>query len=106
MAQLLLVASYCGGPGLCPAQSMRFVVNKLAVGQVFIVDFWFSPVSIIPLVLHTHISSAGGGGLTVGLMVATVKDIVSPHQHEQHEYCYFSNLNRVTITVLSEEHKL
>jgi hypothetical protein len=34
-----------------------FVDHKVALGQVFLQVLWFFPVSIIPLVLHTCISS-------------------------------------------------
>jgi hypothetical protein len=31
-----------------------FVVDKVALGQVFLCILWFSPESIIPLLLHIH----------------------------------------------------
>ena len=30
-----------------------FVVNKVALGQVFLQVLWFSPINIIPPMLHT-----------------------------------------------------
>ena len=32
-----------------------FLVGRVALGQVFVKVFWFSPVSIIPSMLHTHV---------------------------------------------------
>jgi hypothetical protein len=49
---------------------MGFVVDKVALGQVFLVISSVFRVSIIPPWLHAHISS---GGWTVGPFVATVK---------------------------------
>jgi hypothetical protein len=34
---------------------MVFVMGNVALGQVFLHVLWFSPVSIIPLMLHTHL---------------------------------------------------
>jgi len=34
---------------------MVFVVDKLALGQVFLQVLRFSPISIIPLTLHNHL---------------------------------------------------
>jgi len=34
---------------------MRFLVGRVALGQVFVEVFWFSLVSIIPSMLHTHV---------------------------------------------------
>jgi branched-subunit amino acid transport protein len=34
---------------------MVFVVDKVVLGQVFLQVLRFSPVSIIPLMLHTHL---------------------------------------------------
>jgi hypothetical protein len=47
-----------------------FVVDKVALGQVFLRILWFSPVNIIPPGLHTHISS---GGRTIRPLVAAVQ---------------------------------
>jgi hypothetical protein len=52
---------------LVPSLSLRrpgsvrvgFVMDKVAVGQVFLQVLHFSPVNIIPLRLHTHILSEG-----------------------------------------------
>jgi hypothetical protein len=33
-----------------------FVVDKVALGQVFLRVLWFSPASIIPPLLHIHLS--------------------------------------------------
>jgi hypothetical protein len=35
---------------------VRFLVNKLAPGHIFLLWLRFSPVSIIPLIFHSHIS--------------------------------------------------
>jgi hypothetical protein len=53
-------------PGLV---HIGFVVDKVALGQIFLHIPQFSPVSNIPPVLYTHTSS---GGLTTGPLVATV----------------------------------
>jgi len=37
---------------------MRFVVNKVALGQGFLPVLYSSPVSIIPPSLHTHLPSS------------------------------------------------
>ena len=43
-------------PGFDPSPvRVRFVVGKEALGQVFIQVLRFSPVSIIPSMLHTHL---------------------------------------------------
>jgi hypothetical protein len=34
---------------------LEFVVDKVALGQVFIQELRFSPVNIIPTLLHTHL---------------------------------------------------
>jgi hypothetical protein len=39
-----------------------FFVDKVTLGHIFLWVLQFSAVSIIPPVLHTHISSGGGGG--------------------------------------------
>jgi hypothetical protein len=49
---------------------VRFMVDKVALGQVFLRVLRFSPVSIIPPGLHTHISSRGW---TIGPLVATIQ---------------------------------
>jgi hypothetical protein len=36
---------------------VEFVVDKVALGQVFLLILWFPPVNIIPLGLHTPISA-------------------------------------------------
>jgi hypothetical protein len=36
-----------------------FAVDKVALGQVLLQVLWFSPVNIIPLGRHTHISPGG-----------------------------------------------
>ena len=36
---------------------MKTVVQKVAPGEVYLLVLWFSPISIIPPVLHIHISS-------------------------------------------------
>ena len=42
-------------PGFDPRPfQARFVVNKVALGQVFLPALWFPPVSIIPLMLHVQ----------------------------------------------------
>jgi hypothetical protein len=42
-------------PGFNPRPvHVRFVVDELTLRQVFLPVLWFSPVSIIPPVLHTH----------------------------------------------------
>jgi hypothetical protein len=44
------------GPGLIQGLiHMTFVVDKVALGQVFLQVLRFSPVSIIPPMLHTHL---------------------------------------------------
>ena len=32
-----------------------FLVGRVALGQVFVEVLWFSPVSVIPPMLHTHV---------------------------------------------------
>jgi hypothetical protein len=49
---------------------------KVALGQVFLRVLRFSPVSIIPSGLHTHVS----GGKTIGLWWSQFRDIVSPRK--------------------------
>jgi hypothetical protein len=50
-----LPACHCRGPGSIPGQShLGFVVDKVALGWVFLPALQFSPVSIIPPLLHTH----------------------------------------------------
>jgi len=34
---------------------VKFVVNKVATGQVFLQEIQFSPINIIPPVLYTHL---------------------------------------------------
>jgi len=40
---------------------MRFVVNKVASGQVFLSVIKFSPISIILSMLHTHLHLQAAG---------------------------------------------
>jgi hypothetical protein len=47
---------------------MGFVIDKVALEQVFLDVLWFSPVSVIPLLLiFTQVSP---GGWTMGLFAA------------------------------------
>jgi hypothetical protein len=42
-------------PGLAPSKvNVGFVVDKVALGQVFVRVLLFFPVDIIPLLLHIH----------------------------------------------------
>jgi hypothetical protein len=59
-------------PGLV---HVGFVVGEVALGQVSLRVLRFSPVNIIPLGLHTHISSGGWW--------PQFRDIVPLHRHEQ-----------------------
>jgi hypothetical protein len=43
---------HLGGPGSILGQSVGFVVDKVALGQVFLRVLRFSPVSFIQTVLH------------------------------------------------------
>jgi hypothetical protein len=40
---------------MCNTRRMRSVVNTVALGQFFLLVLRFSPVSIIPAVLHTYL---------------------------------------------------
>jgi len=48
--------SQCGGMGPMPSHCKRFVVDKVALGQVLLQELWLSPVCIIPKMLHSHSS--------------------------------------------------
>jgi len=48
--------SQCGGMGSMPGHCKRFVVDKVALGQVFFQALWLSPVYIIPQMLHSQLS--------------------------------------------------
>jgi hypothetical protein len=57
-------------PGFAPRSvHVRLVVDKAALGQVSLRVLLFSPVSIIPPLLHIHVSS---GGWTMGPLAAAV----------------------------------
>jgi hypothetical protein len=55
-----------------------FVVDEVALGQVFLKVLWFSSVIIFPVLLHLiHVSS---GGWKAGLLEAQFhRDMISPH---------------------------
>jgi hypothetical protein len=51
---------------------VAFVVEKVAMGQIFLRVLHFSPVNIIPPWLHIHLSSSGG------LLMATAQQQSQP----------------------------
>jgi hypothetical protein len=59
-----------------------FVVEKVALGQIFLCDLQFYHQYNFTLALHTHISP---WGQTAGLLATTVQTYSSPHQYEQQE---------------------
>jgi hypothetical protein len=56
--EVTLLTSYHRGPIFDPMPvAVKYVVNKVALGQVFIQVLRFTAVNIIPQMLHTHLSA-------------------------------------------------
>ena len=47
---------------------MIFLVEKVVLGQIYILEIWFSLVITIPKILHIHLNLGDGGGTVVKVL--------------------------------------
>jgi hypothetical protein len=84
-------------PGFDPRSVLEgFVVNKVAVGQVFVPVFRISPVSIIPTKLHNHLHLHTS---ITGRINGCILEISPPPKKNQN---FFGNLGALDRNVHSQ----